>query len=53
MPQVIPFVLATVGYTAAALVGASISYGAALALGGALLVAGTFAAKKVMDLFEV
>ena len=53
MPQVIPFVLSSIGYTAAALVGASITYTASLAIGGALLIAGTFAAKKVMDLFEV
>jgi len=56
MPQIIPIVisaLTTVGYTAAALVGASVGFGTALAIGGALIIGGAIAAKKVMSLFEV
>jgi hypothetical protein len=57
MPQAIIIfaqtALATVGYTAAALVGASVAYGTALYIGAAVIVGGSVVAKKAMALFEM
>jgi hypothetical protein len=57
MPQAIIIfaqtALATVGYTAAALVGGSIAYSTALYIGAAVIVGGSVVAKKAMSLFEM
>jgi hypothetical protein len=57
MPQAIIIfaqtALATVGYTAAALVGASVAYSTALYIGAAVIVGGSVVAKKAMSLFEM
>ena len=57
MPQAIIIfaqtALATVGYTAAALVGGSIAYSTALYIGAAVIVGGAVVAKKAMSLFEM
>jgi len=45
--------LATVGYAAASVVGASVAYGTALYVGAAVIVGGAIVAKKAMSLFEV
>jgi predicted nucleic acid-binding Zn-ribbon protein len=57
MPQLIPAViqtvLATVGYTAAAAVGASVAYTTALAVGAAVIAGTAVLANKAMAMFEI
>jgi hypothetical protein len=57
MPQAIIIfaqtALATVGYAAASVVGASLAYSTALYVGAAVIVGGSIVASKAMSLFEV